>query len=563
VIISSVYCNRHGLCCCATTLIEVANSLRLADINPELLADQNLQPTKLATYIKSVHPNATETFSAKEAALYERIITEASQSIIDVASQLPNFNERIFAEILIRETQLLDITAQVLKVVEGIRAESQRSNEGTNAKQFEELYRRAVARELDVLQLFGADLSTSSKRHNLSVAYITLSVKHDEKDAASVPNRIGRHVNVDDALGSSMRLLLRGQAGSGKTTLLQWIAVRSATNTFADNLSHWNGFVPFFIRLRECADGSFPRPELFPGLVAPTISAMMPDHWVHQKLLAGNAIILVDGVDEVPDYQREVVRTNLKQLVAMFPKARYIVTARPHAAIEGWMADQGFDDAELQPMELPNIYNFIDHWHNAVQEQVETEIEKNEIVGLAEDLKVVLHASRSLRNLATSPLLCAMLCALHRDRHSQLPSDRIELYEACCHMLIERRDIERKVRLTEYPTLQYRQKKAILEDLAYWMLKNNWALVSSSRAKEHLTTTIEHMPGIPTTTLSDGVLKLLVERSGVVREPVQGQLDFTHRTFQEFLAARAILDAGDLGLLLQNAARDQWREVIV
>ncbi len=68
-----------------------------------------------------------------------------------------------------------------------------------------------------------------------------------------------------------------------------------------------------------------------------------------------------------------------------------------------------------------------------------------------------------------------MLCALNRDRRQQLPADRIELYEACCLLLLERRDKERKVDLSEYPVLSYRQKRLLLEDLAYWMMKNNYS----------------------------------------------------------------------------------------
>src|SRR5947207_5690185 len=57
--------------------------------------------------------------------------------------------------------------------------------------------------------------------------------------------------------------------------------------------------------------------------------------------------------------------------------------------------------------------------------------------------------------------------------------------------------------------------------------------------------------------------KFCVERSSIIREPVLGKIDFAHRTFQEFLAARAVLDEGDIGILLLNAHNDQWREIII
>ena len=54
-----------------------------------------------------------------------------------------------------------------------------------------------------------------------------------------------------------------------------------------------------------------------------------------------------------------------------------------------------------------------------------------------------------------------------------------------------------------------------------------------------------------------------MERSGLLREPAAGRVDFVHRTFQEYLAAKAAVDNDEIGLLVTNAHDDQWREVVV
>ncbi|SDJ76500.1 leucine-rich repeat domain-containing protein [Nonomuraea jiangxiensis] len=59
------------------------------------------------------------------------------------------------------------------------------------------------------------------------------------------------------------------------------------------------------------------------------------------------------------------------------------------------------------------------------------------------------------------------------------------------------------------------------------------------------------------------MLDYLIERSGVIREPVEGRVDFVHRTVQEYLTARAAAEVGDVEPLVLNAHRDQWREVVV
>ena len=59
------------------------------------------------------------------------------------------------------------------------------------------------------------------------------------------------------------------------------------------------------------------------------------------------------------------------------------------------------------------------------------------------------------------------------------------------------------------------------------------------------------------------VRRFFVERTSLLREPVSQRVDFPHRTFQEYLAALAAVDASDFGLLKSKAKDDQWRETII
>lgn len=565
----------------------VFQTLNYVKIDPTLLAKRNLDPNQLAKYLLSSTQDGVRHFSASETALYQRVIAESCRFIVDIASQLPSFSERTFAEVLRREDQILSVANQILE-------ESHRIQQGIlglkgNAAYFETQYRHAVIRSLDRLELFGLDVSTASRRHRLSVAYVTLSVvrtgpsprqvvkpgqdptsntidaslyTHQEDAAiANSPKTVSESVN--QALLNSRRLFVSGMAGSGKTTLLQWLAVKSASRDFPEQLKSWNDSVPFFIQLRRYTESDLPTPELFPRLVAPMIADTMPRHWVHEQLKSERGIVLVDGIDEVSQARRQVVYQWLENLVETFKYATFIVTARPHAVANKWLVDHDFDIAELQPMELPAIDEFIDYWHRAVRAELIDVADIADLETLPANLKSTLRRNRSMRNLATNPLLCAMLCALNRDRRYQLPSDRIELYEAGFQMLLERRDIERQIQLQDYPRLNYRQKRALLQDLAYWMLKNGWSEVAQSRAETRLTNSLSSMEGVPKATNGPAVCRIFVERSGVLREINNGRLDFAHRTFQEFLSAQAALDEDDIGVLVNNAHDDNWREVII
>lgn len=59
------------------------------------------------------------------------------------------------------------------------------------------------------------------------------------------------------------------------------------------------------------------------------------------------------------------------------------------------------------------------------------------------------------------------------------------------------------------------------------------------------------------------VLESLVVQSGLLRDQRDRSLEFVHRTFRDHLAAKEVLAAGDLNLLLQNADKDHWHDVVV
>ncbi len=203
----------------------------------------------------------------------------------------------------------------------------------------------------------------------------------------------------------------------------------------------------------------------------------------------------------------------------------------------------------------------IDKWHYALEQA--SGIPAEETGELANNLKQVIRRRRPLGRLATTPLLCAMICALHYARGGHnLPAERIRLYDDCIQMLLERRDEARRIPLErDYPDLGYDEKLDLIRHFAYWMMLNDHSEVEVEEADgfftHHLSKTVHS--GLE----GSRARRFFVERSSLLREPVAGRIDFTHRTFQEFLAAQAIFDRNDFPFLLKQVRDDQWRETII
>lgn len=548
------------------------------ELDTSLLLSIDLEPTVLERELRS-RPEAKVRAQLAENAqlLFDRLLTENCAYIIDLAMSLPGFTSRSLVEILRRESEILDRMQEALERI------PQPAIDIANEHQdFEVRYRRQVARELDSLQLFGITLSENSRRYALSTAYITLSAASsgdldDSSHYDGAPLELGERDNaeygipdsdsdasfrVDDVLARGSRHLIRGEAGSGKTTLLQWLAVTAARSKFSDELAPWNTLVPIFLQLRRYANGPLPTPSAFLDFTARVLSDAQPQGWVDTVLRSGHALILIDGVDELPSHQRDEAREWLATLISEYPDCRYVVTTRPPAVPENWLGACEFETSELLPMSLTDIDAFVQHWYDAARATASSSTDETASLDRYQnELTRVIRENQAIRSLATAPLLCAMLCALNRDRRTQLPKDRMELYRIALESLLDRRDVEREIPQSDTVNLGLREKETLLQSLAFWLLLNEQSDISKSDAVVQIGERIRYISSINHS--PDSVFSNLLTRSGLIREPVEGRVDFIHRTFQEYLgAARAISD-GNVPLLVNKAHDDQWREVII
>jgi hypothetical protein len=510
--------------------------------------------------------------STSGTALFDLLLRETSNYLVDLVVRLPPFQSAAAQEMLRRESRLFERVDEVFDQLPQAPAFLGGTVAGAAAT-FETEYRRALARGLDEIELFGLDLPEYRRRYNLNVAYISLVLdlrqgregptEEGESEAKSLESSEAETDGEGEegsrhSLEGVPRALITGEAGSGKTTLLQWLAVKSCQG----KLHSWGDPVPFFIPLRRSADGPLPAPEEFVAGAAPQLAGVMPPGWTHDVLADGRGLVLVDGVDELPPERRADVRRWVSGLVETFPTSRFIVTSRPPAVEEGWLDDRDFVTAELQPMSFTDISNFIDHWHKAAVENPQNLEERAELEGLSESLQELIRRDRAVRSLATSPLLCAMLCALHRDRKSHLPRGRLEVYRVALEGLVDRRDVEREV-ATGLPaqSLSLPEKLVLLRDLSYWLLVNGHTDAAVERCADRVRQKLNSMPHISYS--AEEVFAYLLTRSGVLREPVPGRIDFLHRTFQEYLAAAEIIEQDNVGQLVALADSDEWREVTI
>ncbi|MFE1360193.1 NACHT domain-containing protein [Streptomyces harbinensis] len=523
----------------------LTRSLRdLGELDMDDVQAVRLGPQGLAARL--THPGD---LSAAAEARYEALLGAVCLHILNFFTQRSTFVARTLTE----QSRDLD---RLIRTVD-LLAERVPARSAADTA-FEQRYAAYILDKHNHLTIYGLDLYQSGE-WPLDAAYLSLrTTERDtgthhfpgEPDPAPAPNP---PQPAERALAGRERVLLRGEAGSGKTTLVQWLALTTARQEAADGMTHLLGRIPFVLPLRTLTRGGrdLPSPDTFLSAVGCPFHAAQPAGWTDRVLTARRGLLLIDGIDEIPEEEREPARRWLRDLLDAYPGNLWLVTSRPSAVRDDWLAGEGFTDLALTRMSREDVAAFVHRWHRAAGADP----------ALEEKLLTALRTKADLGRLATNPLMCGLICALHRERRGYLPHGRKSLYDAALLMLLERRDRERGIDRTSVE-LDAESTGLLLQKLAYWLIRNGRSELDTGVALGLITRVLPSMPHVAEQGTPEQILRHLVNRSGLLREPGPGAIDFVHRTFQDYLGAREAVEERDVGMLVGNAHLDQWEDVL-
>ncbi|MFF4208464.1 NACHT domain-containing protein [Streptomyces sp. NPDC001796] len=524
----------------ATTL-HALGDLNMTDVQAVRLGHQTL-----ALHLRAASGTPDRDLSLDATLFYERVLEIACLHILHFFTQRSTFVPRTLVEQTRRQAEI------IAKIDELI---ARTPPTGGTDPAFDQRYLAYVAIKHSHLTIYGVDLVNSPERWPLDSAYLSLQALRPDDETDARIATASAALPADQALTGHDRVLLRGVAGSGKTTLVQWLAVTAARGERGDR-------IPFVLPLRTLLrrPGGLPAPDAFLDAVRVPFHATQPPGWADRVLTARRALLLVDGIDEIPERERERTRRWLRDLRDVYPGNQWLVTSRPSAVREDWLAPDGFTELSLAPMSRGDVAAFVRRWHTAARGGAP---DTDRLDDYERSLLDAVRTKPDLGRLATNPLMCGLICALHRDRRGYLPHGRQELYEAALSMLLARRDEERDmfvrqdgIHLTEAPQIQ------LLQRLAYWLIRNNQSEMDRERAERIVADVLPSLPAAASQGDAGEILRHLLVRSGLLREPAPGTVEFVHRTFQDYLGAKAAVEDGDFGLLVRGAADEQWADVI-
>jgi hypothetical protein len=516
----------------------------------EKIVAANLDAARLLRLAEDEKAGAA--LSGADRELFDAALSDLIKAVVEIAPDLKGFSGASTGEILTRLDRLLENTAPAKP----------------DYSAWETKYLAHMVAEHNHLELFGSELEENAKRLDLGRAYVGLRVargrgRNAGQTTISAETLLQRLAHVEK--GKAGRAVVLGAAGSGKTTLLRWAAVTAAQRDERHPLFNedhgaekrdWRTLVPFIIRLRDT--GQMPGIDDWATGCVKTFGAP-PAGWVKQVLTEGRGLVMIDGVDEIAAFDRAACAQTIGQLAAAYPQSTFIVTSRPAAVGEGWLAEHGFGDAEIDGLARIDQDELIDKWFKAVKPKHGAAPAE-----MAKRLREKLRQTPRLGLLANNPLMLAMLCALFYRTPESMPDRPYSLVNKLITVLMHERDQERQINIDpRWHGLDDMQKRGLLRAVAAKMMfqpgGNSTLLIDTLDTA--LATELRQL-GIAVGDVAS-FRKTVLERAGVLREAANDRVEFIHNTFKEFLAAQAFVDGADFDLLIGHAEDREWRPVLI
>jgi len=446
---------------------------------------------------------------------------------------------------------------------------------------------RGFQQVVDLIRMHGADRSHSD---TLSTTELTTLAQKNKRLTFSGPQL------VTEAITTNQHLVLLGEPGSGKSTALRYLALTLAqagldpSVDLTAQLEGWEALgdqgrllplflplLPFARRFADQADHPCDADDLWNYLAADLeangryagVSTA-----VHDELLAGRVLLLLDGLDEVAGRaSRQQVVGAVQAFARHYPQCRMVVTCRVRAYAgehnAAWHLP-GWPTATLADWTPGQMQHFVAAWYAAAATSGGMPAAKRDKRTTA--LQAAIRRRGDLRRLGVRPLLLTIMALVHYN-DGQLPEERVGLYSRCVDLLLGQWELAKEDgtgygKLTDYiglPDTDVATLRPLLQRAAFIAHAAGSTDTPGSLGRDTLRLMVMEalaQKGHPNPFAgAERFLDYTDVRSGLLQAGAAGeQYGFPHLTFQEYLAGLELVRGVQfIERILERRTDDRWR----
>ncbi len=395
-------------------------------------------------------------------------------------------------------------------------------------------------------------------------------------------------------------LVVLGDPGSGKSTLVRYLLTRLGRTSAHQPCAVGADWLPIFFPVAAFADARS-RPghadlaplaylrDYYAGLSQPDYGPLFLRALEH-----GQALLLLDGLDEVRTDRGGIVRT-LEAFVREWDAQgnRFLATSRSVGYADAPLDPQLFTTVVIESLDEGQISDFIWRWSLAYEALAEAaspvgddlyyELVRDAVAAelavrveqRTRSLRAVVLADTNVATLARNPLLLTILALIH-NQGARLPDRRVDLYRLCVEALAETWNRTRSLSGRSVDLylgderLDERFVVNLLGPVALWIHREQpGGLVDQDDLEAHIAATLVQTDGLQrrrARRMAQDFVELMRRDTGLLQERGYRRFGFLHLTFEEYLAARGLLESVTVddpdGLFQIYSREPRWREVL-
>ncbi|NIM94351.1 MAG: hypothetical protein GTO18_11675 [Anaerolineales bacterium] len=271
-------------------------------------------------------------------------------------------------------------------------------------------------------------------------------------------------IQLSYLLKSNSNVLITGALGSGKSIALAYIAIAALTSSQFQEEEEKR--LPIFVHAADLDMSTDTINEPLNALTAaacmtasPQVARFLPGY-LKTRLDHGRAIILLDGLDELPIRELEPIAKWLTALLGFYPQHQ-VIAAGPPRGYDG-IQKAGLFPVPIAPWNKHDVEKFMDRWANAWQTYVQSTLPKDSIADVD---PVLLNAWLRASRVSYDPLEITLKIWASYVGDIQGPS-----LEECLDAFVER-------------VLSPNERHAAQAIATYWIRKRQSTLPASALEK--------------------------------------------------------------------------------